>query len=93
MTQYQLHWWPSGAQRSSSETVRLSAESTIRGAALALRHFSQAGCDIHTPEAHLDIIEPDGSRRMLLVEEVLDWLHEPQQVAFVNDEGLEKLFT
>jgi hypothetical protein len=88
MTEYQFHWWPSGTQPAPIPSVRLTAESTLHGAALALRQFIQLGCDIAAPLAHIDVTEPDGARHPLLVEEVLDWLNDPRQSAFVQREGL-----
>jgi hypothetical protein len=88
MTEYQFHWWPSGTQPTPIPSVRLTAESTLHGAALALRQFMQLGCDIAAPLAHIDVTEPDGARHPLLVEEVLDWLNDPRQSAFVHREGL-----
>ena len=92
MTEYQFHWWSPEKQQSPAPKARFEAESTLHGAALALRHFSQVGYDIAAPLAHLDTIEPDGVTHMLLIEEVLDWLNKPQQTAFVQREGLSGLF-
>jgi hypothetical protein len=88
MTKYEFHRPPSGTQHTSIPSVSLTAESHLHGAALALRYFKQAGCDITAPLAHLDLTEPDGAKQMVLVEEVLDWLHEPTQTAFVDREAL-----
>ena len=88
MTEYQFHWWPSGTTASLTPSVRLQAESHLHGAALALRHFMQLGCDITAPLAHIDMTEPDGVKQTLLVEEVLDWLNDPKQTDFVHREGL-----
>jgi hypothetical protein len=87
MTEYQFHAWPSG----TIPSVRLQAESPFHGAALALRHFKRAGCDIIAPGAHLDMIDADGGKQMLLVEEVLDWLGDPKQSAFIHREDLADL--
>ena len=88
MTEYHFHGGPSGAQRTITPSVRLDAESKLHGAALALRHFVQLGCDITAPLAHIDMTEPDGVKHMVLVEEVLDWLSDPNQAAFIEREGL-----
>jgi hypothetical protein len=73
-------------------SVALKAESTLHGAALALRHFVQLGCDITAPLAHVDVTDADGSKHTLLVEEVRDWLSDPKQTAFVQREDLATLF-
>jgi hypothetical protein len=92
MTEYQYHWWPSGAARAAlTPSVRLQADSHLHGAALALRHFKQLGCDISAPLAHVDVSEPDGVKQTLLVEEVLDWLNDPKQADFLRREGLAAL--
>jgi hypothetical protein len=92
MTEYQYHWWPSRTPRPSlTPSVRLQADSHLHGAALALRHFQQLGCDITTPLAHVDVREPDGASQTLLVEEVLDWLNDPKQIDFLRREGLAAL--
>jgi hypothetical protein len=88
MTEYQFHWWPTGTKQGQAQSVRLEAESHLHGAALALQHFVRLGCDIATPLAHLDMIEPDGGKQTLLVEEVLDWLSDPKQRDFIQREGL-----
>ena len=71
--------------------ISVPAESHRHGAALALRHFLQLGCDIATPLAHVDITEPDGAKQTLLVEKILDWLSDPKQSEFVQREGLAAL--
>jgi hypothetical protein len=91
MTQYQFHWWPSRSEHLVTPSVRLEAASRLEGAALALRQFVQAGCDIAAPAAHIDLKDGDGSTHTLLVEEVLDWLSDPHQAAFVQREGLAEL--
>jgi hypothetical protein len=88
MTEYQFHWWLSGNRAKVTPGVKLEAESPRHGAALALRHFKQSGSDITAPLAHVDTTEPDGVKHTLLVEEVLDWLRDPKQTAFVEREGL-----
>ena len=88
MTEYRFHSWPSGTTRAPNPSVSLQAESHLHGAALALRHFKQLGCDITAPHAHLDMTEPDGGKQTLLVEEVLDWLNDPKQTDFIHREGL-----
>ena len=90
MTQYRFHWWPAGATRTVTPSVTLEAESHLHGAAIALRQFRELGCDIAAPLAHLDITESNG-KQTLLVEEVLGWLHEPQQGEFVRREDLSPL--
>jgi hypothetical protein len=88
MTEYQFHSSPSGTKAALTPSVRLQAESHLHGAALALRHFMQLGCDITAPLAHVDMTEPDGVKQTLLVEEVLDWLNDPKQSDFIHREGL-----
>ena len=88
MTEYKFHGRPSGIQRTVIPSVKLDAESNLHGAALALRHFVQLGCDITAPLAHVDLSEPNGLKHTLLVEEILEWLNDPQQTAFVHREGL-----
>jgi hypothetical protein len=92
MVTYQFHSWPSGPKGTPTPTVELEAESRLHGAALALRQFSKLGCDIGVPIAHLDMTDTvDGVKHTVLVEEVLDWLSEPTQAAFVRRERLEPL--
>jgi hypothetical protein len=88
VTQFQFHWWPSATQRAAIQSVSVKAESPFHGAALALRHFVTLGCDITAPLAHIDLSEADGATHTLLVEEVLDWLHDAKQAAFVAREDL-----
>jgi hypothetical protein len=88
MTEYQFHWWPSGTHPTLTPSVSLKAESPLHGAALALRHFMELGCDVTAPLAHVDMTEPDGVKHTLLVEEVLDWLNDPNQTALVHRDGL-----
>ena len=92
MTEYQFHWWASGTKPAVTPSVRLEAESRLHGAALALRHFKQVGCDISAPLAHVDMTNADGVRKTLVVEEVLDWLNDTKQTDFVHREGLAVLF-
>ena len=89
MTEYQFHWLPN--KQAPSPTVRLEAESHLHGAALALRHFRQIGCDITAPLAHVDMTEPEGVKQTLLVEEVVEWLNDPLQSDFVRREDLVSL--
>jgi hypothetical protein len=91
MTEYVFHWLPAGTERLVVPGVRLTAESRLHGAALALRHFKDVGCDLSTPLAHVDIRESDGLSHTLLVEEVLAWLSDPKQAAFVRGEELDVL--
>ena len=92
MIEYQYHWWPAGTKRASlTPSVSVRADSHLHGAALALRHFKQLGCDIMAPLAHVDITESDGGKQTLLVEEVLDWLNGPDQNDFIDREGLAAL--
>jgi hypothetical protein len=93
MTEYQFHRWPSGTKPALTPSVTLQAESHLQGAALALRHFMQLGCDITAPLAHVDVTEPGGVKQMLLVEEVLKWLNDPKQADFIEREGLAGLLT
>ena len=90
MTEYQFHSGPRSKQ-ASRPSVTLQSDSTMHGAALALLHFVQLGCDITVPLAHLDLTEADGGKHMMLVEEVLDWLNDPKQTDFVQREGLTAL--
>jgi hypothetical protein len=91
MTEYQFHWWPSGTMPALAPAITLQADSHLHGAALALRHFMQLGFDITAPLAHVDMTEPNGVKQTLLVEEVLDWLNEPNQRDFIHREGLTML--
>ena len=91
LTKYQFHWWPSAAAAARTPSVTLQAESHLHGAALALRHFTQLGCDMTAPLAHVDMTDPDGAKQTLLVEEVLDWLNQPTQADFRHREGLTSL--
>ena len=65
--------------------------SHLHGAAIALRQFMEQGWDIAAPLAHLDIVDANNAKQTLLVEEVLAWLHEPQQREFVGGAGLTRL--
>jgi hypothetical protein len=91
MNDYRFHWWPAAAAPATTPHVALAAPSTHHGAALALRHFAASGCDLGAPGAHVDITDAHGNRHTLLVEEVLDWLKEPEQAAFVEQERLAPL--
>jgi hypothetical protein len=91
MTEYRFHSRSSGSTPVLTPSVTLQAESHLHGAALALRHFVQLGCDITAPLAHVDMTEPDGARQTLLVGEVLDWLNDPKQTEFIRREGLTDL--
>jgi len=88
MIEYQFHGRMSANSPAVTASVSLSAESRFHGAALALRNFMERGCDIAAPLAHLDMTGPGGDKHILLVEEVLDWLKDPNQTAFVQHEGL-----
>src|SRR5262245_3873006 len=91
MIEYHFHWLATESHQADTPAVRVEAESDRHGAALALRHFMQLGCDINAPLAHVDLTEPDGGKRTLLVEEVLEWLNDPEQAAFVGREDLARL--
>jgi hypothetical protein len=91
MIEYQCHWWPSGAQPKLTQGVAFAAQSRLHGAALALRHFIDAGCDISAPAAHIDMTDGDGTKHLVLVDEVVDRLKEPGQAAFVQQEHLARL--
>jgi hypothetical protein len=93
MTEYRFHWWPSGTKLAPIPSVTLEAESHLHGAALALRHFIELGCDISAPLAHVDMTESSGVNQTLLVDEVLDWLKDPKQSDFIQREGLAVLVT
>lgn len=84
MSEYLFHWWPAGTERAMVPGVRLTADSRLHGAALALRHFREVGCDLSTPLAHVDVKDPDGATHTLLIDEVRDWLMEPGQAGFVR---------
>jgi hypothetical protein len=90
MTEYQFHGQP-GTARTMPPSIKLDAESHLHGAALALRQFVDVGCDIAAPLAHVDVNESNGVKQTLLVDEVLDWLREPQQGEFVRRESLAEL--
>jgi hypothetical protein len=68
MTKYTFHRIPSGTQQTPIPSVSLTEESHLHGAALALRHFKEAGYDITTPLAHIDVTESDGRTQTVLVE-------------------------
>lgn len=91
MTQYRFHWSPNA--NNPVPIVTLEAESHLHGAALALREFMQQGCDVAAPLAHVDVTEVDGAKQTLLVEEVLEWLQEPQQANFIDRQGLAVLLS
>ena len=91
MTEYKCHWWPDGGTPVLTAAVTLNADSRLEGAALALRRLVDLGCDITAPHAHIDMTEKNGSTRVVLVEEVLDWLDDPKQSLFVRREGLSTL--
>ena len=88
MIEYRFHWRPSASSPAVQASVDLDAESKLHGAAIALREFMQRGCDIAAPLAHVDVTEAGVGPHILLVEEVLDWLKDPGQSAFVQHEGL-----
>lgn len=91
MTEYQFHWLASKASHAPLPKVSFQAESHLHGAALALRHFQQLGCDVAAPLAHIDVTEGNGAKQTILVEEVLDWLSDPKQADFIHREGLVEL--
>ena len=88
MTEYRFHWWQARSEHPTRPTVSLAAESRLHGAAIALRQFAVLGCDVTCPLAHVDMTEADGTTHTLLVEEILDWLHDPKQRLFVHHECL-----
>jgi hypothetical protein len=88
MSEYRFHWWPSGTGAKLTPSVTLEAPSTRHGAALALQHFVELGCDISAAGAHVDVTDPDGVKHTVLVEEVLDWLKDHEQAAFVQRQNL-----
>lgn len=92
MTEYRFHSLPSGTKGKLTPSVTLEAESRHHGAALALRHFVDLGCDINASGAHVDMTDAGGGKHTVLVEEVLDWLKESEQTAFVQSERLATLF-
>jgi len=87
MTEYHFHWRAPDGGATLTPGVRIQAESDRHGAALALRTFMRQGCDLTSPLAHLDLTDASG-RHTLLVDEIVDWLNEPNQAAFVEREGL-----
>ena len=91
MTEYRFHSWPPAKEAKLAPTVALDAQSRLHGAALALRAFVELGCDIGGAGAHLDVSDPDGVKHTLLVEEVLDWLTDREQTAFVASHRLASL--
>ena len=88
MAEYRFHWWSSRAEAKAMPSVEIEAASPLAGAALALRHFRQEGYDIDAPLAHVDLVGPAGAKRMLLIDEVREWLHDPKQAIFVRDQDL-----
>jgi hypothetical protein len=88
MTEYRFHSRPSPRAAAVKASVTLDAESRFHGAAIALREFQQRGCDLAAPLAHVDLTEAGGDTHTLLVEEVLEWLKDPGQSAFVQHENL-----
>src|SRR5436190_13406411 len=88
MTEYRFHSWQPGIEARLAPPVALDAQSRLHGAALALRGFVELGCDIGAAGAHVDATDADGAKHTLLVEEVLDWLKDREQTAFVQREGL-----
>jgi len=93
MTEYVFHWLPAGTERVLVPDVRVTADSRLHGAALALRHFKEMGCDFSMPLAHVDITGADGTTHTLLVDEVLDWLSDPEQTGFVRCHRLDFLLS
>ena len=91
MIEYQFHWMTRSGSPAPSPGVKVAAQSDRHGAALALRTFRQRGCDLSAPLAHLDLTEDSGLHRVLLVDEILEWLKQPSQAAFVEREGLQDL--
>ena len=87
MGEYRLHVW-APTPGAVMPSVSLEAESTLHGAALALRHFKDLGYGIAAPAAHIDVTDSGGAKHMVLVEEVIDWLKDPKQAAFVQREEL-----
>jgi hypothetical protein len=91
MTDYRFHWWPTKASSNLTPSIALEAQSPRHGAALALQRFVDLGCDITAAGAHVDVTESDGVTHTVLVEEVLDWLKQDQQAAFVQRHRLASL--
>jgi hypothetical protein len=91
--EYRFHRPPTGGQPGPAPSVTLEAESHLHGAALALQHFRQLGCDISVPLAHLDLTSADGVTHTLLVDEVVNWLSDPKQMVFVQHEHLADLLS
>ena len=90
MTEFRLHVWSRGPS-DRMPTATYDAQSNIHGAALALREFARLGYDISLPGAHVDVKETNGRTHTIMISEVLDWLHQPEQVDFVAAEHLAPL--
>src|SRR5262245_44059523 len=88
MVEYHFHWITRSGESASSTVVTVSEQSDRHGAALALRIFRERGCDISAALGHLDLTDDRGFHRVLLVDEVVEWLKQPGQAAFVEREGL-----
>jgi hypothetical protein len=88
MMDYRFHWWPPSR---TIPHVACAAQSAHHGAALALKRFMAMGNNLRAPGAHVDFTDAGGNTHTLLVDEVLDWLKEPQQTGFVEREYLEPL--
>jgi hypothetical protein len=91
VTAFRLHLW-SRAPGNRIPTATVDAQSNLHGAALALREFTQLGHDITVPGAHIDIEETNGPTHTMMMSEVLDWLRQPEQTEFVEEQNLGYLF-
>ena len=91
MTEYRFRWWPARKQADLTPSIAFEAPSPQHGVALALQRFVELGCDVNAVGAHIDVIDGDGARHTVLIEEVLDWLKDSQQVDFVERHGLAPL--
>src|SRR4029450_6575965 len=91
-TEFRLHLW-SRVPGDRPPAASFDAESNLEGAALALRQFMQSGYDITAPGPHRAVEAPGGPSRTMMISEVLEWLHRPDQAELVKKENLEQLLS
>jgi hypothetical protein len=91
IAEFRLHLW-SRVPGKRVPTATFDAKSSLHGAALALREFTQLGHDITAPGAHIDIEEINGPTHTIMMSEVLEWLRQPEQTEFVKEQNLGYLF-
>jgi len=53
----------------------------------------QSGYDITAPGAHLDMLAPGEPSRTMMISEVLEWLHQPNQAGLIEKENLEQVLS